>query len=385
MDTGGGNKKPARLADLYRYFRIRVFLPHGPGCGFTGIFRIIRHGAGLCPPRGWGNYRPRLMNNILIVGGAGYIGSHANKLLSKKGFKTVVFDNLSTGNRELSRWGEFVKGDLKNPADLLRCFKKRRISAVMHFAACAYVGESVTEPAKYYRNNVANTLNLLDAMRAAGVKKIIFSSSAATFGVPSEIPITETHPQSPINPYGRTKLMMEQIIADYAAAYGLEHVFLRYFNAAGADTSGEIGEIHHPETHLIPLILDAAAGTRKDIKVFGTDYPTKDGTCVRDYVHVSDLAEAHALALDYLVKSGKSGGFNLGNGRGFSVREVIETARKVTGKAIKATAAPRRPGDPPVLIASSARAGKILGWRPALFDLDTIIKTAWAWHERRIP
>ncbi|OGR64978.1 MAG: UDP-glucose 4-epimerase GalE [Elusimicrobia bacterium GWB2_63_22] len=324
------------------------------------------------------------MSKVLIVGGAGYIGSHANKLFTAKGYKTVVFDNLSTGHRRLARWGEFFKGDLANPADLARCFKKHKISAVMHFSAFAYVGESVTDPAKYYRNNVANTINLLDAMRAARVNKFIFSSSCAVYGVPARLPMPETLPFAPVNPYGRTKKMVEEILADYSAAYGLKYAALRYFNAAGADPAAETGELHFPETHLIPLALDAAAGLRKNIKVFGSNYPTPDGTCLRDYIHVTDLAEAHLLALRYLEKGGASGGFNLGNGKGFSVLDVVHAAEKVTGGKITVVMAPRRPGDPPALVGSAARARRILGWRPSRYKLETILADAWRWHRKTL-
>ena len=319
---------------------------------------------------------------VLIAGGAGYIGSHANKLLSAAGYKTVVFDNLCAGHRRLARWGELFKGDLGNPADLARCFKKYKFSAVMHFAAFAAVGESVTDPAKYYRNNVANTLNLLDAMRAAGVKHLIFSSSAATYGRPVKLPITEAHPQAPVNPYGRTKLMMEAAMADYGAAYGINHIALRYFNAAGADPDGETGELHTPETHLIPLALHAAAGRRKDIKVFGGNYKTPDGTCLRDYIHVTDLAQAHLLALKHLERGGSSGAFNLGNGKGFSVLEVIKTAEKVAGRKIKIVMVARRAGDPAALVASSALIRRVLGWKPRYAVLETIIRHAWAWEQK---
>lgn len=324
-----------------------------------------------------------MAHKILIVGGAGYIGSHVNKFLSERGYETVVFDNLSTGRRELVKWGEFFKGDLADGRRLEACFRKYRIEAVMHFGAFAYVGESVSDPAKYYRNNVANTLNLLDAMKKHGAGKFIFSSSCAVYGVPASVPIRETAPFSPVNPYGRTKNMVEEILADYEAAYGLRHVNLRYFNAAGADPGAETGEMHDPETHLIPLALDAAAGLRADIKIFGTDYKTADGTCVRDYVHVRDLAAAHESALRYLMKGGRSDSFNLGNGRGFSVREVIEAAREVTGRRIRVSLAKRRPGDPPALIAASAKARRVLGWKPEYPGLNEIVGTAWRWHRRK--
>ena len=324
-----------------------------------------------------------MKKTVLVVGGAGYIGSQTNKLLAGRGFKTVVFDNLSTGHRALARWGKFFKGDLARPADLARCFKNDRISAVIHFAAYAAVEESVADPAKYYRNNVANTLNLLDAMRAAGVKKLIFSSTAATYGEPVKNPIGETHPQAPVNTYGRTKLMCEQMMADYCAAYGMRCIALRYFNAAGADPDGEIGPLQKQETHLIPLVLDAAMGRRPCIKVFGSDYGTRDGTCLRDYVHVADLASAHLLALRYLDKGGKSADFNLGNGLGFSVLEVIKAAGRVTGLKIPVKLSPRRPGDPAALVASSALARKVLGWRPRHAGIETIIRHAWAWHKKQ--
>lgn len=318
---------------------------------------------------------------ILVVGGAGYIGSHTNKSLKAAGHETVVFDNLSTGHRRLVRWGEFFKGDLANPLALARCFKKYDIDAVMHFAAFTAVGESVVNPAKFYSNNVSNTINLLNAMRDAGVNKLVFSSSAAVYGEPVKVPITEKHPLLPLNPYGRTKLVMEQAMADYSTAYGLKYVALRYFNAAGADPECETGEDHSPETHLIPLVLDAAAGVRKEICVFGDNYDTPDGTCLRDYIHVSDLAQAHIMALRHINRGGVSGGFNLGNGKGFSVLDVIKLAKKVTGKDIRIKMAARRAGDPASLVASSVRIKKMFGWKPRYSDLETIITHAWAWHK----
>jgi UDP-glucose 4-epimerase len=252
----------------------------------------------------------------------------------------------------------------------------------MHFAAFAYVGESVADPGIYYQNNVANTLTLLNVMREKGVGRFIFSSTCSTYGIPLQIPITEEHRQCPINPYGETKLMVEKILHDFGAAYGLKSIALRYFNAAGADSDAEIGERHEPETHLIPLVLDAALGRREDISIFGTDYDTPDGTCIRDYIHVEDIAGAHILALEYLLSGGDSDAFNLGNGNGFSVREVIEVARKITGREIRATECARRAGDPPVLIGSSGKAGRCLKWIPAYRDLESIIGTAWAWHKK---
>ena len=319
---------------------------------------------------------------ILITGGAGYIGSHANKRLSLNGVGTVVFDNLVYGHREFARWGEFVEGDLSDRAALADLFDRYPITAVMHFAAYAYVGESVEKPAKYYRNNVGNVLNLLEEMRSHGVSTFIFSSTCATYGDPIEVPMAEDHPQRPVNPYGRSKLMVEEILRDYGAAYGLRYASLRYFNAAGADPDGEVGEWHEPETHLIPLVLDVALGVRESVKIFGTDYPTADGTCIRDYIHVTDLAEAHLLALEYLQRGGQSDVYNLGNGNGFSVREVIETATKITGRSIHAVEWQRRAGDPPALVGSSEKARKMLLWKPRFHELPMIIETAWAWHQK---
>ena len=320
---------------------------------------------------------------ILIVGGAGYIGAHINKQLNINGYDTIVFDNLSYGHQDFVKWGAFERGDLGNIEEIREIFKKYPITAVMHFAAFTYVGESVEDPEKYYKNNVCNTINLLQVMREFEVNKLVFSSTCATYGDPVEIPITENHPQNPISPYGRGKLMVENIMADYSRAYNLKYVSLRYFNAAGADSESEIGELHDPETHLIPLILDAASGKRKNIKIFGTNYSTPDGTCVRDYIHVTDLADAHLKALKYLENGGESDYFNLGNGNGFSVREVIEMARKVTGKNIIAVEDDRRPGDPPVLVGSSDKIRKILKWNPEYDNLYQIILTAWMWHEKK--
>lgn len=318
---------------------------------------------------------------ILVTGGAGYIGSHINKELNKQGYETVVIDNLSYGHEDFVKWGALERVDLSNSREIKKVFQNYPIDAVMHFAAFTYVGESVEDPQKYYLNNLRNTLNLLKVMMEFEVEKIVFSSTCATYGDPLEIPITEDHPQNPISPYGRGKFMVEQVLRDYSQAYGLKYASLRYFNAAGADPDGELGESHQPETHLIPLILDAALGRREDIKIFGTDYPTPDGTCIRDYIHVTDLADAHIKALEYLENSGKSEVFNLGNGNGFSVREVIEEARKVTGRKITAVETDRRPGDPPILIGSSKKAREILKWEPKFDDLSQIISTAWEWHK----
>lgn len=320
---------------------------------------------------------------ILIVGGAGYIGSHINKELNKQGFKTVVFDSLVKGHKEAVKWGEIFEGDLGNIEDIREVFKKYPIEAVLHFAAFIEVGESVKDPQKYYQNNVKNTLNLFQVMLENQVKKIIFSSTAATFGNPQYTPIDEKHPQIPINPYGMAKLMVEKILTDYDTAYEFKYIALRYFNACGADLETEIGEDHNPESHLIPLILDAAAGKREDIKIFGTDYPTSDGTCIRDYVHVADLAQAHILALKKLLAGGESDQFNLGNGTGFSVKEVIDMVKKVTGKDFKVTEVERRAGDPPVLVADSTKAKQVLGWKPEYADLETIIDSAWKWHQKK--
>ncbi len=319
---------------------------------------------------------------ILIVGGAGYIGSHVNKLLAQRGYRTVVFDNLSRGHRQFVRWGEFFEGDLLDLAQVRSCFQRYPIEAVMHFSALSLVEESVAHPERYYQNNVVGTLHLLQVMREVSVRSFIFSSTCATYGVPETIPIPEDHPQNPVNPYGQTKLIIEKALKDYANAYGMRHVNLRYFNAAGADPEGDIGELHQPETHLIPLTLFAAMGLKEEVKIFGTDYPTKDGTCVRDYIHVMDLAEAHLQALDYLLNEGSSDSFNLGNGNGYSVREVIETVKKVSQKRFRIIEAERRAGDPPVLIGSSEKAMKVLKWKPRYDALETIIETAWNWHQK---
>ena len=320
--------------------------------------------------------------NILLVGGAGYIGSHMVKRLLQGGARVTTLDNLSAGHRDAVLGGEFVQGDLADRALLDQLLRGQTFDAVMHFASWIQVGESVKDPAKYYQNNVANTLNLLDAMREAGVNRFVFSSTAATFGQPVYTPIDEAHPQAPINPYGHTKRMVEQVLADYGLAYGLRSVALRYFNAAGADPQGQLGERHEPETHLIPLVLQAASGRRAAITVFGDDYDTPDGTCIRDYIHVTDLAEAHWLALQHLMQGGESRAYNLGNGQGFSVKEVIDTARRVTGREIPVVMAARREGDPAVLVADSRRARSELGWQPQWHALDDIIRTAWQWETR---
>lgn len=318
--------------------------------------------------------------HVLVVGGAGYIGSHMVKQLAKSGCKVTTLDNLVSGHRDAVLHGDFVLGDLADKPMLRSLFSSQQFDAVMHFASFIQVGESVVKPAMYYENNVANTLNLLDCMQQAGVKKFIFSSTAATFGEPQYSPIDERHPQVPINPYGRSKLIVEQILEDYERAYGLQSVCLRYFNAAGADPEGELGERHEPETHLVPLILQAASGRRPSISVFGRDYDTPDGTCVRDYIHITDLCEAHWLALKSLINGAGSQRYNLGNGQGFSVQEVIESALRVTGRSIEVIDAPRRAGDPAVLVADSTLAIQKLGWQPKYSDLDLMISHAWNWE-----
>ncbi|HHL39290.1 MAG TPA: UDP-glucose 4-epimerase GalE [Deltaproteobacteria bacterium] len=320
---------------------------------------------------------------IVVTGGAGYIGSHTCKALAAAGFEPVSFDSLVNGHRELVRWGPFEAGDLLDPRSIRAVLERYAPAAVVHFAAFAYVGQSVREPAAYYRNNVAGTLNLLDAMVAAGTARIVFSSTCAVYGEPERMPITEDVMARPVNPYGRTKLAVEGMLADFGAAYGIESVCLRYFNAAGADPEAETGEDHRPETHLVPLVLDAAAGRRPSVTVNGTDYATPDGTCIRDFIHVSDLAGAHVLAVEHLLAGGGSEVVNLGSGRGASVREVIETARAVTGREIRVETGPRRPGDPPVLIGSWRKAERVLRWRPLRSDMETIIADAWRWHRKR--
>lgn len=321
---------------------------------------------------------------VLVVGGAGYIGSHMVKLLCQRGCEVTVLDDLSAGYRDAVVGGQLVEGDLGDLALLERVFQDCRPEGVLHFASHIQVGESVREPARYYRNNVFKTQGLLDALVAHQVRGFIFSSTAAIFGEPLQSPIDETHPKNPINPYGRSKWMVEQILGDYDAAYGLKSVCLRYFNAAGADPDGELGERHEPETHLIPLVLRVAAGRQPSITVFGVDYDTPDGTCIRDYIHVTDLCEAHWLALQRLWAGGDSAAYNLGNGNGFSVREVIETAHAVTGRVVPVQYGPRRPGDPARLVADARRARAELGWTPRYADLATLIGHAWRWETRQM-
>ncbi len=323
------------------------------------------------------------MKKILVTGGAGYIGSHACKALAAAGYAPVAYDNLRYGHREAVQWGPLVVGDLKDRALLAETMRQHNISAVVHFAAFAYVGESVEKPALYFNNNVVNSLGLLETMVEVGVKHIVFSSTCATYGLPETMPIEETTAQHPVNPYGESKLMVERILHWMGGAHDLRHVALRYFNAAGADPDGDLGEEHDPETHLIPLILFTALKRRAAIDIYGTDYPTPDGTAIRDYIHVKDLAEAHVKALDYLRDGGASAAFNLGTGTGHSVREVIAAAERVTGLPIARRETGRRAGDPPVLVADARRAQATLGWTPRCSDLDSILATAWAWHNRQ--
>jgi UDP-glucose 4-epimerase len=350
--------------------------------------------------------------NILVTGGAGYIGSHVVKELLNKGYFPITYDNLSSGHKEAVLGGKFIKGDLCDEKRLRESFRNYSIDAVMHFAASCYVGESVKNPQKYYYDNLVNGLNLLKVMLEFNIKKFVFSSSAAVYGEPREIPIVENHPLNPINPYGKTKVSFENILVDYSRAYGIKYISLRYFNAAGADPEGKIGEDHNPETHLIPLVLQVALAERSSfkeegsgfrapvsglkegnsvhrtpkvepLKIFGTDYPTSDGTCIRDYTHVADLANAHILALEALNDETENRIFNLGKGEGHSVKEVIEAARKVTGKRIAAIEVERRPGDPAALVASSENIKRELGWKPEFSELDKIIETAWKWQIKK--
>jgi UDP-glucose 4-epimerase len=317
---------------------------------------------------------------VLVVGGAGYIGSHMVWLLGQKGVDVVTLDNLSSGHRDAVLHGQFVHGDIADRLILDQVFSEHKFDAVMHFASFIQVGESVQDPAKYYQNNFVNTLNLLNAMRAHNVGRFIFSSTAAIFGEPEYSSIDEAHPKHPINPYGWSKLMVEQALADYDRAYGLKSVCLRYFNAAGAHPDSLLGERHDPETHLIPLILQAASGHRQNITVFGRDYKTPDGTCIRDFIHILDLAEAHWLALQYLQADGATTAFNLGNGNGYSVESVIQAARRVTGKTISVQEGQRREGDPARLVANADKIKLKLGWQPVYEDLDTIVAHAWQWE-----
>lgn len=323
-----------------------------------------------------------LARTIFVTGGAGYVGSHCCKAFASAGWEVVTYDNLSRGWRDFVRWGPLIEGDILDAPALSRAVADARPSVVAHFAALAYVGESVADPGGYFRTNVVGTLNLLDAMRAAGPNALVFSSTCATYGVPGVIPIEEGHPQSPINPYGRSKLMLERLLADHDRAYGVRSVVLRYFNAAGADPDGEIGERHEPETHVIPLALRGALDDGFTFDIYGADYPTRDGTAVRDYVHVCDLADAHLKAVDHLAAGGASETFNLGTGSGVTVREIAQAVERVCGRRLKLRVAARRQGDPPVLIASPAKAEELLGWTPSRSAIDDIVRDAWRWHLR---
>lgn len=321
------------------------------------------------------------MDAILVTGGAGYIGSHACKALAKAGFLPIAYDNLSTGHAYAVKWGPFVQGDLNDRPKLDETFKTYSPKAILHFAANAIVSESISDPGKYYRNNVGSSISLLETMRDHGILNLVFSSTCATYGHPQFTPITEEHPQIPISPYGRSKLMIEQIIADFERAHGIHSVLLRYFNVAGADQSTEIGENHTPETHLIPSVIQAALGLRSEIVVYGTDFPSKDGTAVRDYVHVQDLADAHVSALKWLLANQKSAAVNLGTGTGFSVLEVIDAVQKFCGKTIPVRLEKRREGDPSFLTADNKLAKELLGWTPAISNLPAMIESAWKWHQ----
>ena len=318
---------------------------------------------------------------ILVTGGAGYIGSHTCKHLAAAGYQPVVLDNLVQGHQWAVKWGPLVVGDISDLELVRHKVREFGIKAVIHFAAHAYVGELVQNPRKYFHNNVSGTLAFLDALLDSGIDKFIFSSSCATYGIPQQLPIKEDHPQQPINPYGASKLMIENVLRWYGKAYNLRSVVLRYFNAAGADPDGEIGEDHSPETHLIPLVIAAAQGRTPEIEIFGTDYDTKDGTAVRDYIHVCDLAAAHVKAVSHLLLGGPEDQVNLGTGRGHTIREVISSVEEVSGRSVPYRQGPRRAGDPAALVADSTKAGTTLGWRPKFSELRTIVETAWRWHE----
>jgi UDP-arabinose 4-epimerase len=320
---------------------------------------------------------------VLVIGGAGYIGSHACKALARAGYLPVTYDNFVSGHEWAVKWGPLEHGDILDRAGLDRAIFKYRPNAVMHFAAFASVRESLADPGKYYRNNVAGSLTLLEAMRDHNINGLVFSSTCATYGIPETLPVREDAPQRPVNPYGASKLMVERMLQDFGAAHGLRSIALRYFNAAGADLDNEIGEVHDPETHLIPLVLDAASGRVENVTVFGSDYDTADGTCIRDYVHVADLAAAHVKALEALQSGVGGRAYNLGSGIGFSVRQVIEVAADVTGLGIPTVMGPRRPGDPAVLVSDARSACEELGWSPRMTDLARMIGTAWAWHQKQ--
>jgi UDP-arabinose 4-epimerase len=321
-------------------------------------------------------------NTILVTGGAGFVGAHACKALDARGYRPVVYDNLVYGHEASVKWGPLEVGEIADRAALDAVIARHRPQAVMHFAAFTFVGESIADPGKYYRNNVAGTLSLLEAMRDHGVGRLVFSSTAATYGTPKTVPIPESAPKAPINPYGHSKLTAEQMISDFCAAHGLRAAALRYFNAAGADADGEIGECHEPETHLIPLAMQAVTGDTPPLTIFGDNYPTHDGTCIRDYIHVTDLAAAHVLTLERLGQREGFDAFNLGTGTGVSIREVLQAVERVAGKAVPHSVGARRPGDPAVLVSDPGKANRELGWTPGSSDLETIVSTAWAWHRR---
>lgn len=324
------------------------------------------------------------MKRVLVTGGAGYIGSHVCKLLSENGIEPVVYDSMEHGHEWAVQWGPLEQGILHDQQRLLTVMQTYRPDAVLHFAAYIAVGESVADPLKYYYNNVSGSISLIEAMTATGIDKLVFSSTAAVYGMPEFTPITEAHPLQPVNPYGHSKLMVERALNDMAKTGKLNSVALRYFNAAGADASGLIGEAHDPETHLIPLVLEAASGLRKNITIYGDDYDTPDGTCIRDYIHVIDLAQAHLNALEYLAKGGQTGAFNLGNGSGFSVKEIIQSAERVTGLEIPVQMGTRRAGDPGVLIADASAAREVLKWTPKYAELDKIVESAWVWLQKSV-
>jgi UDP-arabinose 4-epimerase len=320
------------------------------------------------------------VTRVLVTGGAGYIGSHTCKLLARLGFEPVVLDNLRTGHRWAVKWGPLLEAALADGALLRELIAEYQIEAVIHFAANAYVGESIRHPRLYLRDNVVNTLGLLDALVDTNVRHIVFSSTCATYGIPGSIPISEAHPQHPISPYGESKLFVERSLHWYGQAHGLRWVALRYFNAAGADPEGELGEEHHPEPHLIPRIVEAALGDRPNVEIYGSDYPTPDGTAIRDYIHVTDLAEAHSLALSYLLEGGENAAINLGTGKGHSVQQVVSAIERVVGRRISTKEASRRLGDPPVLVADATKSAQLLNWRPRYSSIDSIVETAWRWH-----
>jgi len=320
---------------------------------------------------------------VLVTGGAGYIGSHTCKALALAGYTPVTYDNLSSGHRQAVQWGPLVEGDLADRVLLNNVLREYSIKSVIHFAAYAYVGESMHHPGKYFRNNVANSLNLLEAMQDAGVMRVVFSSSCATYGMPETLPIRENHPRNPVNPYGESKLFIERALSWLGSAHDLRSATLRYFNAAGADPAGEIGENHEPETHLIPLAIQSALGQRQHIEIFGTDYPTPDGSAIRDYIHVGDLAAAHVAALEYLLRGGESTTLNLGTGNGYSVRQIIAAVERISGCRVPFVESARRAGDPPELVADAGKAASVLNWVPEFSDLDTIVETAWRWHQQQ--